>query len=314
MKPAIVAHGLSIVFVLAMALAGSSGPSARAALPAAGTAVIAPESYEGALMLASDVDDQTSRAGLVVVGTVTGLKSRTAQGGIVTDVTISVEHALKGRAGKALTFTIQGGQVGSKRLIVAGVPNFLTSERVLLFLRGENDLHLVQLWESKYSLAGRNAVQLESHSTLAISDIETRMSNRLRKPVSIGSQDAVVSTPQAFTLSCPAWPSSVLPVAFQVNGANPGSGGASGTEFARLAYSSWHNWQALSDSYPSFSFNGMTSSAQAQDFVTTVSWADLDSFGTGVLGINWCVTDQNATTRFEGDTLIDNTGFTWDND
>jgi hypothetical protein len=315
--PNILAMGrwlVSVLFASALILAVTA--ARRDGPPPQRLAVIAPESYDGAMILPSDVDDQTARAGLIVVGDVTAVKSRKVTGGIITDVTLSVERSLKGTAGKSLTFTVEGGQVGNQRVLVAGVPNFLVGERVLLFLRGPNDTRLVQLWQSKFTLAGNRAVQAESHTDAAISDIESRIGKKLGKPVTIGAaKDTVSVSSSGFTTSCAAWSPSSLPVKFEVNPTGPGAGGPSGTDYARLVYASWHNWQALADSYPSFSFNGITTDRDGTNHVdgfSTVAWGDLDSLGTGVIGVNYCTTIGSS--RYEADTLIDTTGWTWDPD
>ena len=274
-------------------------------------AVVAPEAYEGALMLQSSVEDQTSRAGLIVVGRVTKVTSRAVPGSIVTDITIDVEKSLKGSAGGSLAFTIEGGSSGGKQLFVAGAPNFMVSERVLLFLRSNADRRLVQLWQSKFSLAGSEAIQLESDTRLPIADIEKRISDRLKKPVVIGSSQETTTTVIGFTTYCLPWGSSSLPVPFEVNAANPAEGGPPGTDFARLAYNSWHNWQALSDSYPAFRLTGMTTLRDGTDHldaINTVAYRDLDSSGTGVIGLNYCT--MQGSNRIDSDTLIDNTGWT----
>ncbi|HXH22843.1 MAG TPA: hypothetical protein VNN10_12525 [Dehalococcoidia bacterium] len=277
-------------------------------------ALVAPEAYHGALMLPSSVEDQTDRAGLVVVGRVSSLRSRAVPGGIVTDVTVGVERAIKGTAGQSLTITVQGGSAGGTQLFVGGVPNFVVSERVLLFLRSASDLRLVQLWQSKFSLAGNEAVQLESETRMPIAVLERRISDRLGKPVEIGSSQQS-TTVIAYTTFCQPWSTAAMPVPFEVNAIGPGAGGPTGSNFARLAYNSWHNWQALADSYPSFRLTGLTTARDGTnhtDGFNTIAWADLDFAGTGVIGLNYCTTSSGS--RFDSDTLIDNTGWIWDPD
>src|SRR3990170_4808735 len=98
-------------------------------------AVVAPAAFDGAFVLPSSIEEQAGRADLIVVGRVDRAASRRVVGGIVTDVSFSVEQYLKGAAGPSLTLMVPGGQVGSDRLLVGGVPNFAEGERVLLFLQ-----------------------------------------------------------------------------------------------------------------------------------------------------------------------------------
>ncbi len=307
---------IALYAVVALCLL-SGGRAAPAKGLDASIAVVAPESYEGADMTPSNLEDQAARAGFIVVGRVTDVRARAVPGSIVRDVTVEAERALKGRAPASLKFTVEGGSAGGKTLFVGGVPNFLVSERVLLFFKSESDLKLVQLWQSKYSLAGPDAIQLESHTRIPIADVERRVGDRLGRPVQVGASAQQTTTVIGFTTYCMAWETADLPVRFEVNPAGPTTGQAAGTDFARLVYTSWHNWQALSDSYPSFSFANMTGVNNGQnhlDGVSTVAYADLDPIAgsTGVVGLNYCT--QDGSGRTEADTLIDNTGWTWDAD
>ncbi len=274
-------------------------------------AVIAAESYDGALMIDSDVEDQTRRAGLIVVGRVAKTQAKSIPGSVETTVTVDVERPLKGTAGPTVTFTLPGGGIGNLHVFAAGVPNFLPGERVLLFMRGPNDPRLVQMWQSKFSLAGNEAVQLESKTRMPIADMERRVGNVTGRTAFIGASSDTVSV-IGFTTFCLPWKSADLPVPFEVTSANPGAGGATGVNFTRLAYDSWHNWQALPDSFPSFRYTGTATHDpnNHSDGFNTVSYTDLDSWGSGTIGINFCTT--NATERIDSDTFIDNTGWTWD--
>ena len=194
------------------------------------------------------------------------------------------------------------------------MPNFLNSERTLLFLAEDGGRpRLVQLWQSKYSLAGSEALQLESETRLPIAVLERQLGNALGESIAIGSDpEAAVSI--AFTTFCDPWLTAEMPLLFEVNPANAGSGGRAGAAYLALTYDSWHNWQALNDSFISFSAGSITSNSGTDHFdrLNTIAWADLDSEGAGVLGINYCAMQGGA--RIDSDTLIDNTGTQWDAD
>ncbi len=298
---------LAVLIVAAVAFHGVGSTSLRVAL-------VAPASYDGADILPSTLEDQTSRAGLIVVGSVTKVTPRGVPGSIATDVTVKVDRSLKGSGPASITLTLQGGQVGAQHVVVGGVPNFVSGERVLLFLRSTANPQLVQLWQSKYALAGAEAIQLESKTRVPIATLEGRMGSALGRRVDIGvSTDTLTSI--GFTTYCSPWGASSLPVPYEVNAANPATGAPAGTGYVRAAYNSLHSWQALADSYIVFRVTGLTSARDGTnhlDGVNTIAYGDLDSMGTGVIGVNYCAT--LGSTRFDSDVIIDNTGWTWDPD
>ena len=98
-------------------------------------APVAPKSHDGILLAReSNLEEQAVNAGLIIVGQVRDVRSRAVPGNILTDVTLETERTLKGQNRQSLTLTLPGGQVGEKQLYVGGVPNFVSDERVLLFL------------------------------------------------------------------------------------------------------------------------------------------------------------------------------------
>jgi Matrixin/Thrombospondin type 3 repeat len=79
-------------------------------------------------------------ADAIVVGTVRRLESvATRDGAISTLVSIDVEREYKGRVGSEVTLRQPGGQVGGRRLWLAGSPRFTVGERQLLFLSAHHD-------------------------------------------------------------------------------------------------------------------------------------------------------------------------------
>jgi cell division septation protein DedD len=307
-----------MLFVLAT-LAPETQPKEPARLDPR-TAVVAPAAYDGADMLPSSLEDQTDRAGLIVVATVASVRSYNVPGSIKTDVTLNVERSLKGSAPASITLTLSGGTVGSLRVMAGGVPNFVVKERVLLFLRSSSDFRLVQLWQSKFSLAGADAIQLESHTQLPIAELERRIGTRLGKSIQIGITDTTfVAVPAySFTSFCLPWSISQMPVNLEANASNPASSGPTGSNWGRVSYNAWHSWQALNDSYFAATFTGMTTSHDGRnhtDGFNTMAWADLttpsspDYQGNFVLGVNWCVTQGSS--RLDSDEQISNT-WSWD--
>ena len=273
-------------------------------------AIIAPAAYDAVLMEEVSVEQQAREAGLIVYGTISDVEPRRTGNGYVTDVTLEVDGALRGNAGATVKFTLQGGAVGNAGLAVGGVPNFLTGEKVLLFFDSASNKQILRLWQGKLTLAGNEALQAEEKRRIPLTTLEDRLAAALNKPVDLPN-DGPSASSQPFVTSdpCPPWQLADLPVVFDVNPASPGTGGPTGTDYARLAYQSWHAWQALNDSYPAFSFGVITSRGQAVDWLNTVGWGNLSS---GVLGVNHCA--WSGDERIDSDTLIDRDSFTWDAD
>jgi hypothetical protein len=266
------------------------------------------------MMTPSNLEDEAVRADTIVSGRVTGQASRNVPGSIETDVTVSVEKAQKGQAGSSLTFTVQGGQIGTEHVFVGGVPNFVSGERVLLFLRnprrGETQPHLVQIWQSKYTLAGASALQAEGAAPLPITQVEQRMSAVLGRQVSIGSTTNTTTT-SAFTVSCPAWTASQIPVPYKVDG-SLGTSIMSQSAFETATATAWASWTSIPGVSIRSTFTGAGGDANNHmDQVNTVAWGDVSSLGANVIGVNSCV--SNGTIRLDSDTQISNSAG-WDLD
>jgi hypothetical protein len=229
---------------------------------------------------------------------------------------IDIERVLKGSAGGKFTVTIPGGQVGNLRQWEGGVPNFLVGERVLLFLLDSPTfgVGLAELWQGKYTLLGDKAVQPETGERTPLAKLERRISQALNSPVEIPSGGEVIEAPYVVWTGC-AWSLASLPMAYYVNPNNPGSGGYSGSAFITLVQQSHQAWINLPDSSFTATYAGTTTRSGAlsvNDGNNDVRWANLDVYGTGVLGINTCYSSGGY--RVDSDTRIDNTGQTWDPD
>jgi hypothetical protein len=102
-----------------IALLGSPGP--------ASAAVFAIKHFE----------ELVAEAELIFVGTVTGESAQKLPGGaIVTDVSFSASHVLKGTAGPAVVLRVVGGTVGRETLALPDVPRFRAGGRYIVFVKG----------------------------------------------------------------------------------------------------------------------------------------------------------------------------------
>ncbi len=274
-------------------------------------AVVAPAPYDGALMIEEPFEAQVGMARNIVVGRVTDVVSFKEPGTIKTRIQIEVEEYVKGGGPTALTLTVDGGSVGNETLDVGGVPRFVSGERVLLLLDGSTQPKLLNRWQSKFSLAGTQAFQTGERRSQSIRALEQSLSSALGAAVDI-PEDNTEITSLAFATYCAPWSTASLPVVFEVNPTSPGSGGPTGANFSRLSYESWHAWQALGNSYPSFSYGGTTSrdGSNHSDGFNTIAWAS--DLGSGTLGVNWCATSGGV--RYDSDTLLNNVDFNWDAD
>ncbi len=277
-------------------------------------AVVAPPAYDAAIMSeVIEIEEQAKRADLVIVGRVSAAISRRSGGSIETEVSLRVESSIKGSAATDVRLRLPGGRSGDLALYAGGVPNFLPGERTLLFLQQrQGGVDLVQVYQSKYTLAGAEALQVESAKRLPIASVEARLSRALDKPVTLGADATVVGSDFVAIPNC-NWPVSAQPVVVEVNPTSPGSGGpATGPAFMRSVYGALHAWQALGNSYVAFSAGGVTTARNGSDHFdgfNTVAWTNL---APGVLGQNWCAT-QNGV-RIDSDTFLDNVDYTWDAD
>ncbi len=302
---------LLLVIVMAALLCGVAAADRQERV-----AVVAPAAYDGAFMIDQPLEKQAKNAGAIVVAGVTDVRSAKTGTSIETTVSLKIEKYIKGSGPANLKMTLPGGSVGSDHVAVGGVPNFLAGERVLLLLDGASNPKLLSLWQSKYSLAGTQAHQPVERPSVAIKDLEDELGQALNKAVTIPVNEDEAVVVSAFYVSCPGWPTADLPVPFEVNPAIPGGSHSSttppsGMSFAQLSYESWHAWQALSASYPAFSYAGTTTPPRTGlvvDGLNTVSWGDIGTVG--VLGINQCA--WSGSSRVDSDTVIDSANFSWD--
>jgi hypothetical protein len=256
------------------------------------------------------VEQQAELSDTIVVGRVSKTEGRLSVTKAETSVTVEVQRALKGDASGTLTFTVPGGQVGGHRTFVGGAPNFLVGERVLLFLRADGT-RLLQLWNSKFALAGPEAIQPEVNRRLPIRQLEGRLTATLRRPALIGEEPAGRIVEQFTVLPGCIWPDSGQPVPWRVNTATaPGVGGVGGPAWVQVVYDALHVWQAVPGAHVSAYVAGTTGGTEigdiaAFDDLNIIGWFDTNAFfGPGVLGATLC-----GTSPFSGlldiDVIVD---------
>jgi hypothetical protein len=107
----------------------------------AALAVLTSPSVASAASIGYSIPQLGAMSDRVVVARVASLSSRetpplrgAVRGGIVTDVGLTIERALKGTPGASLRISVPGGVSGGMRLVVSESPEFDTGERCILFL------------------------------------------------------------------------------------------------------------------------------------------------------------------------------------
>jgi hypothetical protein len=191
---------LLLVFVMAALVSGAGSIDRQQRI-----AVVAPEPYDGLVMLDQPVESQATRAGAIVVATATALKAARTARSVETTVSLDVEKYLKGTGPDTLTMKLPGGSAGGYNVAVGGVPNFAEGERVVLLLTGTSNPQLISLWQSKYTLVGTEARQAEGRK-VSVKELEDKLGGALKKTVTIPINEDAGVIVSNYTTSCPAWP------------------------------------------------------------------------------------------------------------
>lgn len=115
--------------------AGLLRRSLQALIPAFLVLGLLPGSAGATTLRALNIEELTSRADRIVAGRVLGvdLEEGPHRAGAVARVTLEVERALKGPAGRRLVFRTLAPSGGGDR-IVSGLPGFVPGEEIVLFL------------------------------------------------------------------------------------------------------------------------------------------------------------------------------------
>lgn len=262
--------------------------------------------YAGALLLKRSVEELTLEADRITVADVLSVQSQfTADGSTInTVVTLAVDKVLKGPLVAQETLTLPGGQAEGVTLLVGGVPNFVSGERVLVFLKDNSEFGIAGLWQGKYSLSGNEAFQPETGQTVPIATLEEAISRALNAPVEIGTSPEIVHA--QFTTTCLPWAETDMPVPHYVNSANPGTGAPTGNSFVSAMYDALYAWQALPNSWVTLRIAG--TSTQTTEGLGSPNLIFWDNLGAGILGVNYCA--HNGIKRLDSDTRFDNSS-TW---
>lgn len=121
----------------------------------------------GTTVIAPSFDELVANSELVFRGRVTALRAVARQTdtktAICTEVTFVVERALRGSAGETITLEFLGGEIGGKRLHLAGWPRFVVGDRGIFFVedRTGSVCPLMRLGHGRYRIAGDPAAGTE---------------------------------------------------------------------------------------------------------------------------------------------------------
>jgi hypothetical protein len=275
---------------------------------------VPPPAYGGGLILRKSPEQLTLEAESVVVARVENVAVRFTASleSIETVVTLRVEQTVTGSPPARITLVLPGGAIGDLRVMAGGVPNFWPGERTLLFLRGVHGAPtLAGAWQGKYSLVGNVATQPESGHRMTLAALGSRIAQAIATPFTVADDDTPTVASAPFQLFCVPWNTGQVPVPHSVNAAGPGVGAPTGTNFVKLVQRGFQAWQDVPTAWFSARIVGTTTrtATNHMDGLHDVAWSNLDSFGSGVLGVNFCVTNSGG--RFDSDTLLDNTGTFW---
>ncbi len=96
---------------------------------------------QATVTIPTDLADVVSIATLIVRGRVVDTRAFTdiANGPVMTAVTVEVDDVLKGRADRAVTFRVYGGDLGRYRQVMIGSPTFQVGDVAYLFLKRAPD-------------------------------------------------------------------------------------------------------------------------------------------------------------------------------
>lgn len=141
---------------------------------------VAVASVRATTVIPPTFDQLVGDAELIFQGKVTALRSQWIGGGaerhIVTDVTFSIEEAIKGVPGKSYTIRMLGGTVDGETIAVSDAPRFNVGDRDILFVEhnGSQFVPLVGIMHGRFRIqtdsSGREIVTKESGVPLANAD------------------------------------------------------------------------------------------------------------------------------------------------
>lgn len=116
----------------------------------------------GTTVVPPSFDELVRDSELIFRGRVTAVKSDWSGEGKgrapATWVTFAVERTLRGNAGETITLEFMGGEVGSKRLVLAGWPKFEVGDRGVFFVENREGrvCPLMRLRHGKYRIVSES--------------------------------------------------------------------------------------------------------------------------------------------------------------
>jgi hypothetical protein len=122
--------------------------------------VVATFTARATTVIAPSFEELVANSELIFRGRVTAMRSISRHGdaktAISTEVTFAIERTLRGSAGETITLEFLGGEIGGKRLHLAGWPRFAVGDRGIFFVedRSGQVCPLMRLGHGRYRIAG----------------------------------------------------------------------------------------------------------------------------------------------------------------
>ena len=128
----------------------------RTVIPVVAACLFQVATPDATVLVPADLTELSRDAGAIVRGRVVAVESRWTDDhrAIETLVTIEAEAALKGSLGSTIQFLVPGGTLGRYRSLFIGAPEFVTGERLVVFLgwRGPSYPYVLGLSQGIYRI------------------------------------------------------------------------------------------------------------------------------------------------------------------
>jgi hypothetical protein len=133
--------------------------------------------HASALMVKLSLEELTTESNSIIIGKVDDIKCAWDEEHrfIYTYVTIKVEETLKGSLKDRIVVRHLGGEVDGKGLGVSDQPSFKMGERVLLFLTGEREKGVYEVYgwfQGKYTIVDDTVIEIEEPLSKFLEEIE----------------------------------------------------------------------------------------------------------------------------------------------
>ncbi len=155
-------------------------------------------------------DELVRESELIFRGRVTAVRSGWSEAGvklrIATWVTIAVERTLRGEAGAAITLEFMGGEVGERRMEVAGWPRFEVGDRGIFFVENRQGrmCPLVRLRHGRYRIVREESSAVEGVVRDDYSPVEAATNFAVPLAERNASPSAAARTPAIALAACEA--------------------------------------------------------------------------------------------------------------